>query len=354
MSLTVTTLELDQKSDYQEFLSKVPNAMFYHTIKFRQFLAKICSNIKFEYILLYENQKLVAALPLVVKLGSVGSVINSLPFFGSHGGILSINELKDDHFHKVHKKFIQLVKDHNAVCSTIIEPPKLLNDKFYSFLAARYLDKRIGQITHLPEITANQDYNNAVFDLIHSKTRNSVRKGYKSGYELSHDGSLETFKTLFKLHESNIKGMGGISKSWKVFSAIKEIFKYDRDYRIYTASQNGEVVSAMLIFYYKDFVEYFCPATLESHRSNNPLSALIHRGMVDSALDKGSKYWNWGGTWLSQKGVYAFKSRWGTTDYPYQYHINLFRDINFFNNLGKENLLRDYEYFYTIPFDELT
>ena len=27
-------------------------------------------------------------------------------------------------------------------------------------------------------------------------------------------------------------------------------------------------------------------------------------------MNKGFHYWNWGGTWQSQEGVYSFKNRW--------------------------------------------
>ena len=39
--------------------------------------------------------------------------------------------------------------------------------------------------------------------------------------------------------------------------------------------------------------------------------ALILNKAFDDAKMKGYKYWNWGGTWLSQKGVFRFKKKNG-------------------------------------------
>ena len=63
------------------------------------------------------------------------------------------------------------------------------------------------------------------------------------------------------------------------------------------------------------------------YRSEQPLSVLIFRAMQDAIKEKGSKHWNWGGTWKSQHGVYRFKSRWGAHDNKYRYHIKTYQDI---------------------------
>ena len=36
----------------------------------------------------------------------------------------------------------------------------------------------------------------------------------------------------------------------------------------------------------------------------------------------GMRAWNWGGTWHSQKSLYAFKSGWGTVDEDYCYMVS--------------------------------
>jgi len=72
---------------------------------------------------------------------------------------------------------------------------------------------------------------------------------------------------------------------------------------------------------------------------------------MKDATKKKCKYWNWGGTWLSQTGVYQFKKRWGTHDLKYNYYTNLID--NSILNLSKEDLLREYPYFYVLPFSAL-
>jgi lipid II:glycine glycyltransferase (peptidoglycan interpeptide bridge formation enzyme) len=75
--------------------------------------------------------------------------------------------------------------------------------------------------------------------------------------------------------------------------------------------------------FFGQWAEYFIPVSDEEFRSDQVLSAIILRAMTDAAV-AGVRYWNWGGTWSSQEGVYRFKSRWGARDYSYQYHGKVF------------------------------
>ena len=72
---------------------------------------------------------------------------------------------------------------------------------------------------------------------------------------------------------------------------------------------------------------------------------------MKNASEKGFKFWNWGGTWLNQDGVYRFKSRWGTKDFPYYYYTTLKNKEVL--NLSKEEILSKFPYFYVISFNEL-
>ena len=68
-------------------------------------------------------------------------------------------------------------------------------------------------------------------------------------------------------------------------------------------------------------------------------------------MNKGYEYWNWGGTWESQSGVYSFKNRWNTLNINYKYYINVNNKMVY--NSSKEELLENYDGFYLLPFQKL-
>ncbi|MFL2983777.1 MAG: GNAT family N-acetyltransferase [Candidatus Neomarinimicrobiota bacterium] len=349
MSIEIKLLTNDLEPTYCRFLQKSPNAMFNHSLLYRDFLREILKGSQDRYLCAFKDNQMQAVLPLFIKHGSIGAVVNSLPFFGSHGGIIgkpNLDRKISDALLTTLNDFCQKV---NAISCTIIESPWEDDKHRYSSYEANLIDERVGQILSLPKKDKISIVEQSLMSLYHTKTRNMVRKGIKGGFDIDHNGSSGTLKILHTIHDEGIRRIGGTPKELSTFQAIQKIFKYNHDYRVYTARKNGQIVSALLLFYFKDMVEYYSPVTLESYRNQQPLSLLIFRAMCDAITEKQARYWNWGGTWLNQSGVYHFKSRWGTNDYPYRYHIKTFVDFKK-ENISKSLLNDKYKNYYSIPF----
>ena len=350
MSIEIKDLTADLEQDYGRLLQESPVAKFNHSLRYRRFLREILSDSEDRYLCACEGSQLLAALPVFIKRGSLGAVVNSLPFYGSHGGIVGRPNLDRRVSEALLTALDHVCQEVDAVSCTVIESPWETDEERYCSYAAGLFDERIGQITSLPDRADESIVQERLLKLYHQKTRNMVRKGLKGGFEVGHDGSSTTLNVLHTIHDENISGMGGIPKPLPVFQAIQKVFKYGDDYRIYTARKDGQIVAALLLFYFKDTVEYFVPATLEDYRNQQPSSLLIFRAMCDAVVERAAKHWNWGGTWLSQEGVYQFKSRWGTKDFPYRYHIKTYENYELLRNIPKDEFFTHYPWFYVLPF----
>lgn len=189
-----------------------------------------------------------------------------------------------------------------------------------------------------------------VMKALPSKTRNMVRKAEKLGITITANRREGAMSFLADTHEKNMAKIGGIAKPKHFFAMIEEKLEYGTDYRIYTASYQGQLVAALLLFYFNQTVEYFTPVIVEQYRSSQPLSLLIYRAMSD-AVTQGLEWWNWGGTWHTQDGVYKFKQSWGAIDMPYRYFTNVM-DLSILT-WDKNLILSTFPYFYVVPFDQL-
>ena len=352
MTIEVLSLDAAGEAAYATVVERSEHAMLYHSLKYRAFLRLIAPEANDEYLVGFEDGVPMAALPSLSLDGPYGRVANSLPFFGSHGGLIHTPEASPAVCDALMRRFHEGNRERGVRWATMVGNPFVgdLDDE----VPPTFRDQRIGQFTPLPDRAETEAVRAALFEQCHQKTRNMIRKGLKQEYAIFHDGSSETLVVVAKMHQQNLQAIGGIAKDFKIFSAIADTFDYDSDYRIYRAdTATGECAATLLVFYFKDMVEYFVPSSAEAHRADQPLSALIHVAMAEAVLERGSKWWNWGGTWLSQEGVYRFKSRWGTKDLPYGYRTWDYDEARYLAGVEPATLASGYPFFYTLPYREL-
>lgn len=357
MSVMIEKLKEGQADEYEYLLSSVETSLLYSSFKYRCFLLRILDNSEPIYLVAREGEHLIGGLPLFIRYNArYGNILNSLPFYGSNGGIIVSSRATDQQSVKqaLLDAHHELAVEKDVLISTLITNPLEDGVEFYEKNFKHTLrDERIGQITFLPTgCRPGVELQEKLMGLFHPKTRNSIRKAQRSGLEVYHSDSLSHFQCLANMHRQNIEAIGGLAKPWSIFKAIRDTFTYDQDYQVYIAQKDGQVMAALLVFYFNKTAEYYTPATLEAYRVYQPMSLLVYEAMQE-AVRRGCKHWNWGGTWLTQSGVYHFKSRWGTKDIRYFYYIREYGQPNPLRSLATQKLLEEFPYFYVLPFQVL-
>ncbi len=352
MTIRVDLLTASDADAYTSLVLAESGNLLYASIQYRDMLCRILPSSEPRYLVARAASKLVGALPAFARLNARhGNVVNSLPFYGSHGGVLLSPTFAEPDAVAVAliREFRAMCSSLGAVASTVVENPLLPRREYRaSSTAMTFVDERIGQMSRLPEDTGDDATTQAaLFERFHYKTRNSIRKAQKSGLRTGHDPSPHALVALAAMHRENIEAVGGLAKSTEIFDAIRESFAYDRDYRVYVAEKDGKLVCALLVFFFNRTAEYYTPATDPAYREMQPMSLLIFEAMQE-AVRRSCLYWNWGGTWLTQSGVYRFKSRWGTQDLTYRYQIEIHDPAIL--ALTPAQLLEEYRYFYVAPF----
>jgi len=351
--IKVELFELEEAplEEIESFLLQIPHTLLYVSPSYLKLL-KGYLNCEILLIVAFSEGKINGLLPLAFKNNKdYGTVCNSLPFYGSNGGIIILDNDYAADIQKAVLKFAnELIISKNCIATTIISNPldqngnKFLKDNF----AYDLVDERIGQISHLP-IKSNTEYQSELLKRFEDPRPRNIRKAIKEGVKVYYSNAKEDLSFLFKVHYDNITAINGIAKEESFFSCIPNYFS-NSQFRVYIAEYNGQKIGALLLFYFNKTVEYFTPAVIEEFRGLQPTSLLIYQSMLD-AIQDGYLNWNWGGTWLSQGGVYDFKKKWGTTDYRYFYYTSI-RDKSILNN-NRSFFLNEYPYFFVVPFNAL-
>lgn len=348
--MQVETLTAANEQAYEEMLRQEEHTLLYASLKYRNLLRRYLGAEEY-YLIAKQTDKIVGVLPLILKRNSTyGNVLNSLPFYGSNGGVIVASTVPDPEpiFKALLNAFHSLARETETVVATIITSPFDRYAQLYEkYLPIKFRDSRIGQISYLPPPGSN--FEEVIMNRIHRSKPGDIRKARKKGLSVTHADTLETLRFLVDTHQENIRAVGGIAKEWGFFKQVAEIFDYGTDYRIFVAELEGQPVGALLLFYYNNTVEYFTPATVQKYRSLQPGSLLIFAGMKDAA-QRGYRYWNFGGTWHSQEGVYQFKKRWAAQDVPYHYYITDCQNIEHLLEMTPQQILVEYPHFYVLPF----
>jgi hypothetical protein len=346
----VQYFRLDESWDaeYDSFLHQSPTTLLYASAAYRNLLTAYLGAEPVYLGAKNERGKLLAVLPAFLKKNPrYGNILNSLPYYGSNGGVIE-HQGNTEVQKGLLSFFDEVAWQLDCAATTIITSPLEPHGDLYERHAAfDFKDRRIGQITSLPQHTENiaSDLANMFAD---PRPRN-IKKAVKSGVKVRWSRDRKDMEFLYDTHRQNILAIGGIAKEREFFDQVLSITPTE-NYKIYCADIDGKPVAALLLFYYNRTVEYFTPSILDGYRAQQPLSLLIYEAMKD-AVEQYYLHWNWGGTWLTQSGVYDFKKRWGTVDYPYFYYSRLYRDE--LRTLTQVQLLSEYPNFYVLPFNQL-
>ena len=332
----IVALEPALREPARRYVERREEALFFQSIGYVEFLAELLGARNETAVALRDDGEVCGVLPILAAEGRWGRVVNSLPFFGSHGGALADDE----------PTAALLVRHYNdlalhplTAAGTLIESPLV---PAAAGIAHNRKDSRIGQLTR---IRCDGEPERHILGLCHYKTRNMIRKAQKSGIEVGVDNDQIGF--LGATHRENLAALGGLPKPDAFFDLLPRRFAAGRDYKLYVARREGAPVAALLAFYFSRTAEYYMPVIRQECRELQPMSLLAYTAMCDAAR-AGYWWWNWGGTWHTQDGVYRFKSRWGSIDRHYAYYVQLNRPE--IARQEKEAILDAYPYFYVLPF----
>jgi hypothetical protein len=347
-AIEVGELTPELEPAYARFIAADPRAMIYGTLEFREFLRRSVGGSP-HYLVARRGHDIVGAMPYFVATHpEFGEVINSLPWYGSHGGCQVAGDAPAARAMLL-DRFQCAVTSSSVLFSTIVLTPGETAhlDEYRRALNPAAVDGRIGQVTELPE--GGGDLERALESLCLQKTRNLVRKSRNQGFELALADTDEGWAFLYETHVENMRAIGGRAKPLAHFEAMRQSIPPAWRQLVQTRLE-GQPVASMLLFRFNRTVEYITPVIKHEFRSLQPLSFAIWHGMID-AVRSGFRYWNWGGTWASQTTLHHFKAGWGATDLPYNYVIHASPHARQIWQDRRAALVEAFPYYFLFPFE---
>jgi hypothetical protein len=336
--IEVEALSPAEDAAWDAFLLECDGGLLYYSTRYRDLLLDELG-CEAEYLVAREEGEIRGVLPLMWSEDGGDRVLNSLPYYGSHGAPLVTSP---DAERALIDAWNERSSDARTAAATMVTNPFRGVDPLEP--DHDLTDRRISQVTQLPDAPDEE----RVLALVEASARRNARKAAKAGIEIVSDASA--WADLHEIHAENMSAMGGLAKSRGLFEAVTRHFRAGEDFDLWVARLQGETIAGLLVFHFGEVTEYFTPATRHEHRSDQPLALILVKAMT-AAIARGSRQWNWGGTWSNQDGVYRFKRKWGATEGAYRYFIRV-NDRSMLN-ASPEQLRERYPHFYVAPFSAL-
>lgn len=333
--------------EYQDLLQHDRDAFLYHSPFWLEILEKTLQ-VQIHVLGCRRKGRLAAAFPYAIsKVGPLGPVINSLPFFGSIGGMIHNGD--PDAARTALLLLAGALLDEatriDAASMTVIDRPgDPFSETYKKALDPTFTDSRTTYYSYLPIPSSVSE--ERILSSFAGRTRTAIRKAQKLNYTVEKSLSEVDFNEFLMIHQENMREANGIAKPLNFMKTTFEAQDQDRR-ELWVAKKDGRLAAGALFFSYANTAEYYMAALSASHRTFQPLSLILFEAMKSFSY-RGVNRFNFGGTWTSQQGLRKFKSSWGTTAVEYHYYVRIFKkDLIHWDARA---LVQAYPFFYTIPF----
>src|SRR5579885_3554229 len=206
-----SVLAQDGEEEYEAYVKQSPRTLLFASVRYKNLL-KDFLGAEERYLVCRDSAgDISGVMPVFARSGAAGTVLNSLPFYGSYGGVI---EHRGDAAvrEELLEGFNAMLEDKRCAAATVVCSPLEDDGAFYRrHFAVTHTSERIGQVTHLP---GNPEALAASF---HQKTRNAIRKAAKSGVRAEWGADGEKLSFVAETHAANMAEIVGIAKPRSFF-----------------------------------------------------------------------------------------------------------------------------------------
>jgi FemAB-related protein (PEP-CTERM system-associated) len=298
----ITRLRGVDHARWDAYVLQHPDATFFHRAGWQTVIASAFGH-RTHFLLAEQHGAIVGVLPLVqIKSRLFGHSLSSLPFC-AYGGIVADTAAvyaQLDHAAQALATDLKVgaLEYRNLAPQHADWPTKALYVTFKKAIA--------------PEIEANMN-------AIPRKQRAMVRKGIKAGLVGEIDADTRRF---FEAYSASVHRLGTPVFSRRYFKMLKDTFGDDCE--VLTITLDGQVISSVLSFYFRDEVLPYYGGGVDAARAVAG-NDFMYWDLMRRACERGLRVFDFGRS-KHGTGSFDFKKNWGFEPAPLYYEYFLVGD----------------------------
>ncbi len=297
--ITVRTLTPDCREQWDAFVDGCPHATFFHRAGWQQVIEQAFGH-RTHYLLAERDGGIAGVLPLAhISSLLFGNALISNPFC-VYGGIAT--------------------EDDEAFAALEAAACKLAEQLQVDYLEMRNRERRHPgwpvkdlYVTFRKPIDPDPEQNLLA---IPRKQRAMVRKGIKAGLKGEFESSTARF---YDAYSQSVRNLGTPVFSRRYFELLQQVFRDSCD--ILTITHEGELVSSVMNFYFRDEVlPYYGGGTALARQLKG--NDFMYWELMRHSCERGLRVFDYGRS-KQGTGSWSFKKNWGFEPAPLYYEFYL-------------------------------
>jgi len=346
-NITVERIYPDRFSIIEDVLPAItsPALLGYHTPAYMNMLTRVLHDNPL-YLAAFAGGELAAFMPLRWRTGSLGPVINGLPFFGPNGGPVFTRTAHSNMECAVRALMVELLnmaEELDAVSVALYTP---FLEKKFPLDDAFQPDRVVERFTQYLSLPSGSDPVRWP-----TRSRRAVVRAKKNECTVR-VGTSDDLPTLLSIYLENCTAAAIPLKPDTYFYRVVNDLCPAGIARFTVAEHHGRIVACLVTIQGGITVSYNVPCSRKEDRALQGNSLLIDES-VHHFKQLGYRYWNWESSASRQHPVYEFKSNWGSVEALYSILLRYPRGLEAFARASAQDVAEAYPFYFVIPFTDM-
>jgi|GEM_PF-2621576 len=348
--IKVELLKKENEDQLTDFINRSEKVLVQQSLEWRDAILDMGTDEAMYLIAKNSKNEVIGYMPAFFYQNELGNIIQSSPYPASYGGIVSNFDgiAREKIFQAIIFELLKIAKDKKCILVSIFTPPFRENDYelYKKYLSPTYEKEKIYQYIRLVGSSLNEFNARLGRDI-----KRSIKKAEKYSFEIQH--SIDEKEMIEWYNESlteRMNAVGGYTLpiEW-CLSLLKNVIKKGKG-EFFLIKKDKKIIGGG-VFVYNNYVidDYFSTAKTEFLKTGANSYLLYHT--IVNAFKRGIKYFNWQSSPENSKGVYNYKSRWGSLEGKNWYLVKVIEDINHLLKLPLEELKEAYKWHFIFPFE---
>jgi len=290
-----------KKAQWDEFVQNSKEASFFHLTGWKRVVERTFGYPSY-YLLAEHHGHLQGILPLfVMRTLSFGKALISLPL-AAYGG--------------------PYARDKETEALLVEEAKRLTQREGIDYLELRNIDLKYPDlptkdlyVTFQQELYEDPEKN---LELIPRKTRRMIRQGEK--HQLQAELGRDHLREFYHIYAHSVRNLGTPVFPFRLFTSLME--EFPEMCKILVVKHQGQIVSGVMTFFYKDqVIPYYGGALKEAFSLS--VNNFMYWELMKYGSQQGYKVFDFGRS-KKGSGSFEFKKHWGMEprSLHYQYYLN--------------------------------